>query len=542
VARQRPSTANKPGAGFLCYYESDRTCPFNLKDLLLGSKQHPPHVEQQARSTKVSAAERAAQLEKILDQIPEAVIVTDAEGEIARLNQAAALLLGGGPRRGKPQRWPARLSFYMGDGKTKYPRKRLPLQRALRGETVEDEELFVRNEDRALGSWVAMSARPLTDGSQEVTGAILVFRDVSHRKEVQTSRAQAERALNESEQRFRSIFESTTLGMKVLDLDGSIVQTNRAFQQMAGRASQELIGRRLAELLPPADAARLLRFFERLKKSALSEHHLTHRILRPDGSQVWVSATFAAVRKSPEDDHPAFVVAIAEDITAQKDLEMEMAELKNRLQANVEMERLQLAQHLHDGPMQELYSVIYQIGGLRKKIGREQGEVLENLGRDIQRVVQELRSTAQELRPPTIANFGLEKAIRSHVADFRLKNPEIRVRLALDSDGQSLPEDARLSLFRIYQQSLANVARHAAASEVSIRFSFDAEEARLTITDNGQGFDVPRNWVGLVRRGHFGLAGAAERAEALHGAFSVESQPGKGTTISAVIPCREPGD
>jgi signal transduction histidine kinase len=168
--------------------------------------------------------------------------------------------------------------------------------------------------------------------------------------------------------------------------------------------------------------------------------------------------------------------------------------------------------------------------------------VLENLGRDIQRVVQELRSTAQELRPPTIANFGLEKAIRSHVADFRLKNPEIRVRLALDSDGQSLPEDARLSLFRIYQQSLANVARHAAASEVSIRFSFDAEEARLTITDNGQGFDVPRNWVGLVRRGHFGLAGAAERAEALHGAFSVESQPGKGTTISAVIPCREPGD
>jgi signal transduction histidine kinase len=94
-------------------------------------------------------------------------------------------------------------------------------------------------------------------------------------------------------------------------------------------------------------------------------------------------------------------------------------------------------------------------------------------------------------------------------------------------------------LFRIFQQSIANVIRHAKATEVHVRFSFDAEEAHLEITDNGRGFQVPSNWIDFVRQGHYGLAGAAERANTLGGAFKVHSKPGHSTTIQVTIPWKD---
>ncbi|HXQ33843.1 MAG TPA: ATP-binding protein, partial [Anaerolineales bacterium] len=89
-------------------------------------------------------------------------------------------------------------------------------------------------------------------------------------------------------------------------------------------------------------------------------------------------------------------------------------------------------------------------------------------------------------------------------------------------------------------QSLANVVRHAEATEVRIHFSFDAEETHLEITDNGRGFNVPATWIEFVRQEHFGLAGAAERVNALGGVFKVESQPGSYTTVRVTIPWSDP--
>jgi signal transduction histidine kinase len=84
-----------------------------------------------------------------------------------------------------------------------------------------------------------------------------------------------------------------------------------------------------------------------------------------------------------------------------------------------------------------------------------------------------------------------------------------------------------------------NVLRHAEATEVKVRFSFDAEEARLEVSDNGKGFEVPSNWIEFVRQGHYGLAGAAERINSLGGTLQVESQPGKSTIVRVVIPSKE---
>ena len=119
------------------------------------------------------------------------------------------------------------------------------------------------------------------------------------------------------------------------------------------------------------------------------------------------------------------------------------------------------------------------------------------------------------------------------------KHPNLNIQLSLAHDRQILPEKVRLALFRIFQQSLANVIRHAKATEVHVRFSFDAEEAHLEISDNGKGFDVPANWIEFVRQGHYGLAGAAERANTLGGTFEVRSKSGNSTTIRVTIPWRE---
>jgi PAS domain S-box-containing protein len=357
-----------------------------------------------------------------------------------------------------------------------------------------------------------------------------------------TERLSAKQALDLSEARFRSIFEFTTVGIKVLDLEGKILQTNYAFQSMIGYTEEELVGNLFYKFLYPEDVHRAAKLFHDAKVNGASYFRFEHRAMHKDNSIVWVKTIFTVIKDANDDQRPAFVVGILENITDQKRIELEMAELNSRLQNSMELERLRLAQELHDNPMQSLYSAIYRIEELRGAADPELKEALGDVKQHIQNVLQDLRATAKELRPPTIFNFGLENAIRSHANDILEKHPNLSIYLSLAHDRQILPEKVRLALFRIFQQSLANVLRHAKATEVHVRFSFDAEEAHLEITDNGTGFEVPHNWIDFVRQGHYGLAGSAERANALGGVFKVQSKPGNSTTIRVTIPWKDSGD
>ena len=354
-----------------------------------------------------------------------------------------------------------------------------------------------------------------------------------------TERLSAKQALEMSEARFRSIFESVTVGIKVLDLDGKILQTNRAFQSIVGYAEEELAGNPFYKFLHPDDVRQATRLFQDAKVNGTSYFRFEHRTIHRDQSIVWVKTVFTVIKRGSETNDPALVVGIVENITEQKHLELEMAELNSRLQNSMELERLRLAQELHDNPMQSLYSAIYRIEELRGSADPKLKEALGDVKQHIQNVLQDLRATAKELRPPTIFNFGLENAIRSHANDIVEKHPSLNIFLSLAHDRQILPEKVRLALFRIFQQSIANVIRHSRATEVHVRFSFDAEEAHLEITDNGRGFQVPSNWIDFVRQGHYGLAGAAERATTLGGVFKVQSQPGTSTTIQVTIPWKD---
>jgi signal transduction histidine kinase len=229
------------------------------------------------------------------------------------------------------------------------------------------------------------------------------------------------------------------------------------------------------------------------------------------------------------DGDPIYVVAMIEDIHERRQMEIELAELQRRLMEGREAERLHLAQELHDGPVQELYGVSYSLNALSESLPETiNGQTLMDLQHSVQQVVQWLRSMSSDLRPPTLAPFGLEKAIRSHAQQFQEDHPEITIRLDLMPDRQSLPERARLFCAASIRH-LANVPRHAQQTGSS-RFTQDADEI-LEIEDDGKGFRVPARWITLARQGHLGLVGAMERAESIGGKFEVTSEPGKGTRV-----------
>jgi PAS domain S-box-containing protein len=352
-------------------------------------------------------------------------------------------------------------------------------------------------------------------------------------------RLSTKQQLDSSEERFRAIFESTTLGIKVLDLDGNILQTNAAFQRMLGFSNQEFFGRHFTEFLFHGDIPQALMLLKDLKASGATQFLFEHRAVNKNDSVLWVKTTFSPVYASNGNKKLAYVVGIVENVSEQKRIEMHLKELRDRLQSNIELERLRLAQELHDNPMQSLYSVIYKVEELRSNADSHLDEELKKVISEVQTVIDSLRATAQELRPPTIFDFGLENAIRSYVDDFSEKHPNLSISLSLAQDRQILPENIRLALFRIFQQALMNVVRHADATKVKVRFAFDAEEVRLEITDNGHGFEVPPNWMGFVRSGHYGLAGASERVDSLGGVMVVESNPGNTTTVRVSIPWKE---
>ena len=230
-------------------------------------------------------------------------------------------------------------------------------------------------------------------------------------------------------------------------------------------------------------------------------------------------------------------LARAQSATRSGHFEWERYDVKKLLIESRERERLRLAQELHDTPIQDLYGLIYQLDDLKDALkDTESMEIVEECDQTLYRTVNSLRSICRELRPPSLSPFGLEVAIRDHLEKFKDQNPDIIVHLDLRPDKQILSDSLRLSLFRIYQEAIHNVARHAQATEVYIRFRWDDEMILLEIEDDGEGFDVPENWVDLVRDEHFGLLGMAERVESIRGRLEILSNLGEGTLVRAIAP------
>jgi PAS domain S-box-containing protein len=348
-------------------------------------------------------------------------------------------------------------------------------------------------------------------------------------------RQNSEDALRSSEVRFRTIFQNAAIGIELVDLDGVLLACNPAIARIFGYTLEEIHTTALMQPDHDINIVHQDRNFERLRSGKLDEYTLERAYQHAAGQVIWGRSKVSLVRDA--NNNPQYAVCMLEDVTEQKQMEIEMREMRRRLTESREAERLHLAQELHDGPIQDLYGLTYTLKAFEDHVPQGMDTTpLKELEAGLKQVARTLRSMNGELRPPTLAPFGLEKAIRSHAQDFKEAHPELELCLNLMPDGQKFPENVRLALFRIYQASLANVLRHAEASRVEILLEFDENQVRLEICDNGKGFAMPSRWILLARKGHLGLVGAMERAEAIGGKLEVESEVGAGTRVCVLVP------
>jgi PAS domain S-box-containing protein len=348
-------------------------------------------------------------------------------------------------------------------------------------------------------------------------------------------RKRSERILLESEAIFRSTFEDAGIGVVLQTLEGVVIESNPAFQAMLGYQGEYIRGRDFRQFTHPDDTDGYEVLYNDLVRGKRTRVQMQKRYINSEKGTVSVSITGSLLRDTT--GNPKHVLLIVEDITESRQLQNELDEVRNHLMKYREQERLNLARDLHDGPLQEWYGVIYSIQEMVESTqDKDIVPRLVNLRAVVEKQITELRSLANELRPPTLVPFGLAKAIDSHVEQFQEKHRELKLHVELEEDGKLLPEEIRINLFRIYQELLNNIIRHAGASHVFIRFYIKDDELELQVEDNGIGFEVPERWVETARQGHLGLLGVRERAESIGGKFEIQSNADKGTLARITLP------
>ena len=226
--------------------------------------------------------------------------------------------------------------------------------------------------------------------------------------------------------------------------------------------------------------------------------------------------------------------------TAFSDLEQAQSERKLLLDRTVhaaEEERIRLAANLHDGPIQRLASVSLTLDRAMLRLDRGDpvvaGDLLERGQDELRAEVDALRRMMTELRPPILDEAGFEAGVRDLVDDFAQRTHVVgRVSGALLAP---LPPDTETALYRVVQEALWNVAKHADATAVEVELRDLGGVVELTVADDGQGFR-PESSTSLLRDGHYGLVGMRERIESTGGLLVVESDPGAGTRLTARVP------
>jgi len=227
--------------------------------------------------------------------------------------------------------------------------------------------------------------------------------------------------------------------------------------------------------------------------------------------------------------------ALAEAAAEQQERAQLRAEFVNRVIAAQEDERKRIARELHDSTGQSLTSLLL---GLRRLEEAAELETLRDRVDDLREIVSasldEVRRLAWELRPSVLDDMGLVAALQRYVTDYRERHGVAADFLTHGLDGKRLPPEVETTIYRIVQEALTNVVRHARAQNVSVMIDRRERKVLLVIEDDGVGFDPAQMVDGP--RPHLGLYGMRERAELLGGKFTVESSAGQGTTLFVDLP------
>jgi signal transduction histidine kinase len=212
-----------------------------------------------------------------------------------------------------------------------------------------------------------------------------------------------------------------------------------------------------------------------------------------------------------------------------------LAQAQRRLLRSREEERARLARDLHDGPLQVLVGLNLQTGLLLSQRGADDSPItiaLKEIRGEVQELLTDLRQVCAELRPPMLDTLGLGAALRALVEDWSTQSG-IAAQIDLPADGnlRSLPGDVAVNVYRVVQEALSNVARHAAAQRVTLAVCDGQQGITLRLQDDGRGFTLPHSSRELIAQGHYGLVGIQERVDLIDGQLQLETAPGRGTTL-----------
>jgi signal transduction histidine kinase len=205
-----------------------------------------------------------------------------------------------------------------------------------------------------------------------------------------------------------------------------------------------------------------------------------------------------------------------------------------------EEERRRIAREIHDESIQHWIALDHRlqmaVGRLRQQDNPD-ADLLEELHQDVQKGVQELRRLSRGLRPIYLEDLGLVPAIEMLARDHQI-SLGIPVEFVAKGEEARLSADVELALYRLVQEGLANIGRHAGATRANITLTFQVESLQLTLEDYGRGFEPPEQFEQLAMSGHYGLMGMRERADAIGGQLVITSSPGAGTKIQLSVPVR----
>jgi PAS domain S-box-containing protein len=340
-------------------------------------------------------------------------------------------------------------------------------------------------------------------------------------------RRRGEELLRASEEKFHALAESAP-GAIFIYREGCICYANPAASAITGYSATELWNTETLQSIAPTLRDLLCgRGLEPESGAQSGPSHHEVRIVTKAGEERWLDFTGAVFEFGGQ---PA-VVGVACDITQRKRME-------ERLLAVQEEERRHLSRELHDEFGQLLASVTLQLRLASSRLGETVRPSLDASISLLQRAADELRSLVLELRPTMLESAGLLSALE-WLAEQHQQRSGVVTKVVGQVDEVS--SDLAIACFRVVQEALTNVVRHARARHVSIELQARDGRLELEVRDDGAGFDVGRTLERAVARGSVGLRGMKERVQILGGDLQVDSSPGSGTRIRVSIPVTLPG-
>jgi PAS domain S-box-containing protein len=335
---------------------------------------------------------------------------------------------------------------------------------------------------------------------------------------------------------YRVFVERMNEGAAVLSSDHTVLHCNGRFARFLGARLQSVIGSSMLDLVWPDDHPKLDALLRRAaQRNCRGEIRLQSR----KGAPLSVHLSLNPLRL----DSTRAVCLIASDLSETKRAEQELRasseQLRNltaHLQSVREEERARISREVHDELGQSLTAVKMDLAWLAGRLPQRDGPMLKRI-RSTQQladsIIQSIRRISTELRP-AVLDLGLAAAVEWQVQEFEARSG-IRCKVRLLTR-QVVASNASTAMFRIFQETLTNVARHAKATRAEVVLQKQRDRLVLLIHDNGRGFDQADPSLSKS----LGLLGMRERAAILGGRVSISSAPGKGTTVTASIPLPSP--